>query len=99
MLNLISVLPQVEAMADAQQRAAALAAFQAKYSVTWTRTTFTANEPNADGTFVLTPDCDDPLPPVGCKVKVYDYNGMTYQTVVIDVNEANGTYTVVIKDE
>ena len=97
MLDLVKVLPQVEAMADAQQRAASLAEFQAKYGVTWTRTTFTVYDPSADGTFVLTPDGDDPLPPIGCKVKVYGYRGEIWLTEVIDTNDSAGTYTVIIK--
>jgi len=74
-------------------RAAALAAFQAKYNTQFSRETFTLDEPSADGTFVLKPDCDNPLPPVGCKVNVHDYRGGVYRTVVIDTDEQAGTYT------
>lgn len=96
MLDLVQVLPQVERMADAKQRAAALAEFQARYNVTWTCETFTLDAPGAGGTFVLKPDGGDPLPPVGCKVKVHGYRGEMWQTVVTGMNEAAGTYTALI---
>ena len=79
-------------------RAAALAAFQAKYNTQFSRETFTLDEPSADGTFVLKPDCDNPLPPIGCRVKVYDYRGGVYRTVVIDTDEQAGTYTAAINE-
>ena len=79
-------------------RTAALAAFQAKYNTQFIRETFALDEPSADGTFVLKPDGDDPLPPVGCRVKVHDYRGGVYRTVVIDTDEQAGTYTAVINE-
>jgi hypothetical protein len=111
MLNLVSVQPQVNKMAEhmaAEQNIHSLTSeelfrilqeFQAQYSVTFTRETFTLDsEPTSDGTFILSPDNDDPLPPIGCKVAVYGYEGQAWNTIVIDTNEAAGTYTVQVLD-
>jgi len=80
-----------------------LAAFRAKYGVTFTRETFTRNRPNARGEFELTPNDNgnragrDPLPPLGCHIKVYDYNGgEAWQTVVTAVDKQRGTYVATI---
>jgi hypothetical protein len=110
MLDLLKVSGQVDAMANhmaAEQNIHSLPAeelfrilqeFQAQYGVTFTRETFTLDEPTADGTFILTPDNNDPLPPIGCKVAVYGYEGQAWNTIVIDTNEAAGTYTVQVLD-
>jgi hypothetical protein len=110
-LNLVSVLPQVEAMAEQVaaslpaeeiarilQRNSELEAFRAKYGVQFTRETFTLNRPGEDGTFVLKPDGNYPLPPLGCVVKVNGYHGETWATTVTDIDCVACTYTVVIKD-
>jgi hypothetical protein len=70
-----------------------LAAFQARYNVEFTRETFTRQQPNERGEFVLEPNSGDPLPPIGCMVKIHDYDGHTFNTVVIGVDEFAGTYT------
>jgi hypothetical protein len=84
MLDLNKVLPQVESLAD----------FQAKYGVQFNREAYTRQQPNERGEFTLEPSNGDPLPPMGCHVKVYDYEGHTYRMVVIGVNEFDNTYTV-----
>jgi len=74
--------------------AEALAAFQAKYGLTFTRETFTQSQPDADGKFVLKPDNNDPLPPIGCRIKVYGYGrDKVWRTSVIAVDQDAGTYT------
>lgn len=76
-------------------RADAYEAFIAKYQVQFSRETFTTSTPAADGTLVLSPDREgDPLPPIRCFVKVHGYQGQTWQTIVISVDEKAGTYTV-----
>ena len=82
-------------------KAAALRAFISKYHVQFARETFTTGTPAADGTLVLSPDREgDPLPPIRCFVKVHGYQGQTWQTIVIDVDEEAGTYTVrLLKEE
>ncbi len=76
-------------------------AFIAKYHVQFARETFTTSTPSADGTLVLSPDREgDPLPPIKCFVKVHGYQGQTWQTIVIDVDEEAGMYTVrLLKEE
>ena len=77
----------------------ALAAFQAKYNAEFARETFSSSAPGPDGTLVLRPDREgvDPLPPVGCFVKVHGYGGQTWRAVVVSVDERAGTYTVRIE--
>lgn len=72
-----------------------LRAFQAKYQVAFARETFATSEPDSDGLFVLRPDRQgDPLPPVGCWLKIHGYgSGQTWRAVVIAVDERAGTYT------
>jgi hypothetical protein len=78
------------------ERDAALAAFQAKYpDTTFTCEKFTRSEPDADGKFVLKPSPDEPLPPIGCLVKVYGYSAeKMWRTSVIAVDHDTGTFTV-----
>jgi hypothetical protein len=85
-----------EEIASILQRNSALEAFQAKYNVQFTRETFMLDEPGTDGTFVLKPGGDDPLPPVGCIVKVNSYHGKSWMTVVTGTDEVVGTYTAII---
>lgn len=73
----------------------ALLKFTEKYGVTFTRETFSLSQ-IIDGRFTLKPENGDPLPPIGCTVKVYDYDGHTFNTVVIGVDEFAGTYTAVL---
>jgi hypothetical protein len=65
----------------------------------FTRETFTQKQLSADGTFVLMPDNDDPLPPVGCQIKVHGYHGEVWHMVVVDVDEARCTFTAEIVTE
>jgi hypothetical protein len=77
----------------------ALAAFQAKYGVTFTREKFCLSEPDADGKFVLTPNNNDPLPPIGCRIKVFGYSpDKRWITNVIAVDQDAGTYTAQVED-
>jgi hypothetical protein len=80
----------------AEELSRILAEFQKRYGVQFSRDTFTQEQPSADCTFVLSPDNDDPLPQIGCQVKVRGYKGEVWQTVVVDVNEDAGMYTAEI---
>lgn len=76
-------------------RDAALQAFISKYHTEFARETFTTSTPDQDGMLVLSPDREgDPLPPIRCFVKVHGYQGQTWRTIVISVDEKAGMYTV-----
>ncbi len=77
----------------AQQRNDALEEFRARYGVTFTREMFSFYPPRHDGRFVLRTNNDDPLPPIGCMIRVYDYDGHYWTTVVESIDEAAGTFT------
>ena len=110
MLNLSVAAKQVDEMAEhlaaergihvlpKEELGRILAEFQTKHHVQFTRETFTLHGPTADGTFVLAPDGDDPLPAIGCRVEVHGYSSQTWHTVVVDIDEAVGTYTAQVVD-
>ena len=87
-LNFAKALPQVQ-----------LAALQVIYRVNIMREVFTESQPTADETFVLTPENDDPLPPLLCVVWVHGLDGQMWKTIVTDVDEAKGTYTASITQD
>jgi hypothetical protein len=70
----------------------ALAEFQAKYGVTFTREMFSVSEP-INGSLTLKPGNGDTLPPLGCHVNVYGYHGEIWQMVVTCVDVSAGTFT------
>jgi hypothetical protein len=86
-------------MATGMAATEALAAFQAKYGVTFTREKFCLSEPDADGKFVLTPNNNEPLPPIGCRIKVFGYSpNKRWITNVIAVDQDAGTFTAQVED-
>jgi hypothetical protein len=75
------------------------AAFQAKYGGTFTREKFCLSEPDADGKFVLKPSPNEPLPPLGCRIKVYGYSpDKMWRTSVVAVDQDTGTFTAQVED-
>lgn len=81
---------------DDAQRSAALEAFKSKYGVVFSRETFTLDRPTADNTFVLQPDNEDLLPPIGAHIRVNGYRGEVWHTVVIDADPSHYSYTAQI---
>lgn len=86
----------IEKLTKAQIEPELFKEFAHKYGVMFTRDAFSLG-PRDDGTFLMEPDSGDPLPPIGCKIKVHGYQGQIWRATVTSVDYSAGNYTATIE--